>query len=75
MRRYEPIWIELKTHGYVKITAPRQLHKKIKAMIIKEKYTDYAWKLEMADADITKILIFSSQPSGIFEIWLRTTSI
>lgn len=75
MRRYQPIWITLKKDGYAKLTAPHQLHRKIKTMVIKEKYTDLAWKLEMSEAEIRMELEFISQPCGILEIFLRTTSI
>lgn len=75
LRRYQPIWIALKKDGYVKLTAPAQLHRKIRIMVIKEKYTDVAWKYQQAEAEISMELEFLSQPSGILEIYLRTTSI
>lgn len=43
MRRYEPIWITLKTHKRVSISAPISKHKNLIRMICKEKWMDTAF--------------------------------
>lgn len=40
MRKYEPIWIALKTHGSASINAPVKSHPLIVRMVCKEKWLD-----------------------------------
>jgi len=50
MRTYEPIWIQLKSAGKVRIAAPPALHKRIIKAVTKEKWLDMGWKLELDEA-------------------------
>ena len=47
MRYYEPIWLRLKKHKTVSITAPKPLHPRIIKAVVKEKYLDLGFKLEL----------------------------
>jgi hypothetical protein len=47
MRQYEPIWRQLKTKKVVSITANRALHPRIIKAVIKEKWLDVGYKLEI----------------------------
>lgn len=47
MREYEPIWIALKQHGKVSLTANRLLHPRIIKAVTKEKWQDLAFKLDI----------------------------
>ena len=49
MRQYEPIWNILKLKGVCEITAPKPYHRRIIKAVIKEKYKDLAYKLELSD--------------------------
>jgi hypothetical protein len=48
MRRYTPIWIKLKQKGEATITAHPLLHKRIIKAVIKEKWLDLAYKLQIS---------------------------
>lgn len=48
MRRYQPIWIKLKQKGKATLTAHPLLHKRIIKAVIKEKWLDLSYKLEIA---------------------------
>ena len=54
LRQYQPIWIGLKTLAQkdaetkgISITAPRPLHKRIVKAVVKEKWLDAGWKLQI----------------------------
>ena len=44
MRKYQPIWLTLKTHGHVSINAPKEKHRLIIRMVCKEKWQDTEFK-------------------------------
>lgn len=44
MRKYEPIWLTLKTHNHVSISAPKEKHPLIIRMVSKEKWQDAEFK-------------------------------
>lgn len=46
MRKYEPIWIQLKETGKCQVSVPKQLHARIKKAVSKEKYNDTAYKVQ-----------------------------
>jgi hypothetical protein len=50
MRKYEPIWHQLKSHGIVSITANRLSHPRIIKAVIKEKYGDVGYKVSIEPA-------------------------
>jgi hypothetical protein len=47
MRYYEPIWLRLKKNKVVQVTAPRPLHPRIIKAVVKEKWLDLGFKLEL----------------------------
>ena len=49
LRKYEPIWKELKLSGKAALTAKPQLHARIKKAVIKEKDNDLAFKLSASE--------------------------
>lgn len=49
MRQYEPIWNALKSGRICAITANPALHPRIVKAVVKEKYQDVGWKMQMAD--------------------------
>ncbi len=48
MRLYQPIWEKLKREGKASVTANRVLHARILKAVIKEKWLDLGYKLEIA---------------------------
>lgn len=53
MRKYEPIWQQLKEVGKVKITALTRHHKTITKGVIKEKANDLIYKEYLTDSNFT----------------------
>jgi hypothetical protein len=49
MRKYQPIWEQLKAKGEVTLVAPIESHQTIVNMVTKEKLKDIAWKLACAE--------------------------
>jgi hypothetical protein len=49
MRHYEPVWIKLKKEKTVSITANYSLHKRIIKAVIKEKWMDLGYKLQLGN--------------------------
>jgi hypothetical protein len=47
MRQYEPVWNELKKKKVARITAHRALHPRIIKAVIKEKWMDVGYKIEI----------------------------
>ena len=52
MRMYEPIWKELKSKGICSIRAAPAAHKRIIKAVIKEKYNDITFKVEMEERSL-----------------------
>ena len=48
MRLYEPIWNKLKLTGSAQLTANRLLHRRIIKAVIKEKWMDIGYKLQIS---------------------------
>lgn len=46
MRKYQPIWIQLKKSGSCKLSAHPALHARIRKAVTKEKWMDMAYKIE-----------------------------
>jgi len=49
LRKYEPIWIEVKSSGKAALTADPRLHARIKKAVIKEKDNDLGFKLTASE--------------------------
>lgn len=49
MRKYEPIWIDLKKKKFVRIAAHPALHRRIIKAVIKEKDMDIGFKFELSE--------------------------
>lgn len=47
MRQYQPIWSELKEKHAVSITANRRFHSRIVKAVVKEKWMDLAYKINI----------------------------
>jgi len=63
MRHYQPIWEKIKKDNSCSITAPRQLHKRIKKAVIKEKDKDLGFKLILSEEGRKALLTTNSQGS------------
>lgn len=50
MRKYESIWIKLKKEKQVSLTANRLLHPRIIKAVIKEKWGDVGYKVQIEPA-------------------------
>ncbi len=50
MRKYQPIWNEIKTRHSARLAAPIDRHRQIILAVRKEKTGDIAWKLENLEA-------------------------
>jgi hypothetical protein len=48
MRYYEPLWVKIKQDKVVAITASRKMHPRIVKAVIKEKYGDLGFKMEIS---------------------------
>lgn len=76
MRAYEPIWKKLKslplheasTKG-VSVTANRVLHSRILKAVVKEKWLDLEYKLEM---EPRKMILEHSRKHAVITFYLRT---
>jgi hypothetical protein len=47
MRKYEPIWLKLKREGTAAIAAHPLLHARVIKAVIKEKWLDQGYKLQL----------------------------
>jgi dUTPase len=74
-RQYEPIWRKLKalpakqaaTQG-VSVTAPRALHKRILKAVVKEKWLDIGYKMEI---EPKHAIMYHSRSGSILTFFLR----
>jgi len=46
MRKYETIWVKIKTAGSCTLVANPALHRRIKKAVTKEKWRDYGYKVQ-----------------------------
>ena len=46
MRKYQPIWEELKVNFIARVRAEESVHRRIIKAVRKEKANDHAWKLQ-----------------------------
>lgn len=51
MRKYQPIWLELKKHSKVVVVHPAHLHARLIKAVLKERTMDTGFRLELAEAD------------------------
>ena len=51
LRKYEPVWIEIKTTGVCRISAHKAFHRRIIKAVTKEKDMDLGYKLECTEAE------------------------
>ena len=65
MRQYQPIWEALKKGGVCIITAPAPLHRRIIKAVIKEKYNDLGYKLELAENNKRAKIVYTKKHSMI----------
>lgn len=67
MRKYESIWLKLKSEGKCLVAAHPALHKRIKKAVTKEKYRDVKFKVEYDLADRLQpelsVTVDSKQPN------------
>jgi hypothetical protein len=49
VRYYQPVWEELKKKQTARVTAPKSLHRRIIKAVIKEKWQDYGYKIELGN--------------------------
>lgn len=52
MRKYQPIWEQIKTSNKVSIAAPIAMHKRIIQAVRKEKVKDVGWHLLLGEQGI-----------------------
>lgn len=52
MRQYEPAWEALKKNGSVRLAVPKGLHRRVVKAILKEKYRDIGYRLQMLEKKI-----------------------
>lgn len=77
-RQYQPIWTKLKAlpakeaalQG-VSVTAPRALHKRIVKAVVKEKWLDLGFKMEI---EPKHAIMYHSRSGGILTFTLRRYS-
>lgn len=60
-RQYEPAWIELKRKCEIRLAVPRGLHRRVIKAILKEKYMDVGFKLQMLEQKIRLRIEYSSE--------------
>jgi len=52
MRKYQPIWENIKTNGHTTIVAPPIVHARIIQAVRKEKWRDMGWKFLLAEKNL-----------------------
>ena len=70
--RYAMIWYKLKQGEEVRISTPREFHRKLRNAIVKRKNKDIGYKFLMADANRRPVLQFKSE-GNIFTVRLNIT--
>lgn len=74
MRKYEPIWLQLKLNGAVSLAAPPEDHRRIVLAVRKEKTKDIGWKIlcleqkeryKLIDTSTDSLLTFTLMPAEI----------
>lgn len=75
LRRYQPIWEQIKKHRKATIVAPSCVHKKIFDGVKKEKWRDQAYKLLLAEAGIrVKLYKRSDKKKNIIVFTIKQTN-
>lgn len=59
MRKYEPIWNDIKKHGFARVKAAPKYHKTIIKAVKKEKYYDQVWKFNTSEKGNTYKLVIT----------------
>jgi hypothetical protein len=67
-RLYQPIWEQLKRDRKISVTANRLLHPRIYKAVVKEKWLDIGYKLEIAPY---RALLWHSRKNSIITFWLE----
>jgi hypothetical protein len=65
MRQYEPAWIALKEKGTVRLAVPKGLHRRVIKAILKEKYNDAGYRLQMLEKKIRLRIEYECRDSVI----------
>jgi hypothetical protein len=63
--QYQPIWDTLKNNGYCRITAPKELHKRIIKAVMKRKNIDVGYKVLLESKNIRQELRYTTEGSII----------
>lgn len=70
--RYAIIWYKLKQGEEVRISTPREFHRKLRNAIVKRKNKDIGYKFLMAEANKRPLLQFRAE-GNIFIVRLKIT--
>jgi hypothetical protein len=61
VRKYQPIWNQLKAENKVSVRVPRPLHPRLIKAVIKEKYNDIEYKFMLGERGKTAKLSYYVQ--------------
>ena len=61
MRKYQPIWEQLKLYGTTSLSANPAMHKRIIKAVMKEKLKDLGWKILCAESGNIYKLAYKSE--------------
>ena len=70
MRKYQPIWIELKAKKKVAVLHPKHLHARLFKAVLKERTMDTGFRLELSEAN-RYAKVFSKSDGNILTIMLK----
>lgn len=74
MRKYEAIWIALKRDKHASIVAELNLHRRIVAGVIREKFSDLGWKFQSFQGGTKSKLYYECcTKTGIIKFRLEVT--
>ena len=71
MRKYEPIWIQLRENYTVSLSADLALHNKIIRGVTVEKCKDLAWKLILAETTGIQYKLVYEIDGNLIKFWLK----
>lgn len=73
MRKYQPIWNQLKETKQASIEAPISSHARIIQAVKKEKWRDMGWKLLLSEKG-TKYILYKQIEGSVINFYLQDSS-
>ena len=74
LRQYEPIWIELKKSGYVRLAVPKPLHARTVKAVLKERTSDLEFRFLIREQNL-RVFVQQRSNENLLELWLEKRKI